>query len=116
MLLPIVLLLASAGPIQQAENVPAPNPQTSEARTLLTPAAPNRFVHKFPEHWDSIERPVGGGGPNCALITAYVFSDGENPQFQYVTHCPTHDVPLMNKRAKGKHLGNDQQPELKRTN
>lgn len=117
MLLPIVLLLASAGPIQQAENVPTPKPQNSQAQTWLAPATPNRFVHKVnPEHWDTIEIPIRGGGPNCALITAYVFSDGENPQLQYVTHCPNLDVPYLNKRAQGKGMRNDQQPTIKRTN
>lgn len=132
MLLPIVLLLATAGPIQQARTFQFPTQQTEQARTFQFPSqqtvqprtlliqapAPNKFVHKLnnPEQWDSIAVPKREGESNgCFSITAYVFSDGENPQLQYVTHCPNADGPYINERAQGKGMRNDQQPELKRT-
>jgi len=149
MLLPIVLLLASAGPAQQHINA-APTPQqfslteqnhtrqffiTARARHALIeprtyrifgkPAA-NRFVNPGQ---DQPRIPFDEGiivprnscladgtcKAACASITAFVFSDGENPKLQYVTHCPNLDVPYQTKRAKGDEPEREHQPSVKHT-
>lgn len=149
MLLPIVLLLASAGPIQQADKVaaasmeqsstssqpltlvPDPGPRkfvigpSGNRRMLAEPirlpdSGPNSFVHK-PRPGN--QRPDTGiivpkssrYGNGCMSITAYVFSDGENPELQYVTHCPNLDIPNQTERARGRLPETEQQPDLKRT-
>jgi len=125
MLLPIVLLLASASPVQQADHVAAsPAPQTSQARTTLQDPGPNSFVHKPLPGAQSPDRGIIAPRAACdeqhrcfcASITAYVFSDGENPQLQYITHCPNRDVPYHTERAHRKLPENEHQPELKRAN
>lgn len=154
MLLPIVLLLASAGPIQQADNFAAASMEqsatSSQPRTLLPDPGPNKFVlgppgiRRMPDEQITVRLP--DPGPNrfvhkprpgnqrpdtgiivpraacdeqhvcpCASIKAYVFSDGENPQFQYVSYCPNRDVPNEIERARHRPSEGDQQPALKRT-
>lgn len=152
MLLPIVLLLASSGPIQQAANVaaasieqsatssqpltlvPDPGPRkfvigpSGNRRMLAEPIrmpdpGPNSFVHKprpgnrRPDTGIIVPRPTCDEHHPCvcASITAYVFSDGENPQFQYVTYCPNRDVPNQMERARDRLPETEQQPDLKRT-
>ena len=124
MLLPIVLLLATAGPIQQTDNVAAASTQSassSQPRTLLTNPRPNRFVigprgsRKLPDEGIIIPRHPRRNNNGCLSITAYVFSDGENPELQYVTDCPNLDVPYQTQRAQHKLPDNDPQPDLKRT-
>lgn len=118
MLLPIVLLLASAGSMPQTANATAAAPHQFST-TNQDQMAPDGFVlrRRSPDVFDKgmiIPQPTHKAG--CLSITAYVFSDGENPQLQYVTHCPNLDVPYLNKRAQGKGMRNDQQPTIKRTN
>jgi len=122
MLLPIVLLLASAGPIQQADSIATANAQqsaSSKQTQRLTNPGPNRFVIG----------PRGNGQPDegiiiprnarrntgCLSITAYIFSDGETPELQYVTHCPNLDVPYQTERARHNLPNHQQQPDLRRT-
>jgi len=121
MLLPIVLLLASAGPIRLADQVAATQMEnsatTKQARTLLPNSGPNTFVHErrgervMPDQ--GIIIPANGNG--CMSITAYVFSDGENPELKYVTHCPNLVVPYETKRAHRNEPDSDHQPTLRRT-
>jgi hypothetical protein len=129
MLLPIVLLLATAGPIQQINNAvvaSAEQSSKSQPRTFLTDPGPNRFVIRRPGAGNEFDKGIihpehpcvreEGCRTGCLSITAYVFSDGETPTLKYVTDCPNLDVPLQNKRAQGKGMGNDHQPTLTRTN
>jgi hypothetical protein len=129
MLLPIVLLLATAGPIQQVGNAAAASAEQSsksQPRRFLTDPGSNTFVRgkhndgQLPDEGMIIgPHPCVSGEEcraDCLSITAYVFSDGENPQLKYVTDCPNLDVPLQNKRAQGKGMGKQHQPTLKRTN
>jgi hypothetical protein len=124
MLLPIVLLLASAGSIQPTESIATRNPQQSASserpRTLLTDPGANRFVigprrnRQSPD--EGIIIPASPRrNTGCLSITAYVFSDGESPELQYVTHCPNLDVPYQTQRARHNLPNNEQQPDLKRT-
>jgi len=124
MLLPIVLLLASAGPIQQTDSVAADHTQpasSSQPRTLLTITGPNTFViqrrgnRELPDKGIIIDNQSPKRNNGCLSITAYVFSDGENPELQYVTHCPNLDVPYQTKRARHNLPQNEQQPDLQRT-
>ena len=123
MLLSIVLLLATAGPIQQTETVAiasTPPASSSQPRTLLTDPGPNKFVigprgnRRLPDEGIVIPKNPRRN-TSCMSITAYVFSDGENPKLQYVTDCPNLDVPLQQERARHKSPDNEQQPDLKRT-
>ena len=127
MLLPIVLLLASAGAVQQTDNVASGSQeQFSTARQVVSHPEPNGFIRGKPHHGFSGDegmivrhRPCRSDQEcktACLSITAYVFSDGENPKLKYVTDCPNLDVPYQNKRAQGKGMDNDHQPTLKRTN
>ena len=126
MLLPIVLLLATAGPVQQATNGAASAEQSShQARTVITDPGPNSFLRGKPGAENRFDKGIilpttcvaaEGCRTGCLSITAYVFSDGENPQLKYVTDCPNLDVPLQNKRAQGKGMGKENQPTVKRTN
>lgn len=119
MLLPIVLLLATAGPIQQTETVATQPASSSQPRTLLTDPGPNKFVigphgnRRLPDEGIVIPK-NSTRNTSCMSITAYVFSDGENPKLQYVTDCPNLDVPLQTQRARHK-PDNEEQPDLKRT-
>ena len=135
MLLPIVLLLAAAAPTQQAADVVPAAQQfsiTEQNHGAIEPG-PNRFVNPGP--MGSVRRfrsnrispdngmiiapnPCLGDGACqavCAHITAYVFSDGENPELQYVTDCPNLDAPNQTERARRNLPKNQQQPDLKRT-
>lgn len=105
MLLPIVLLLASAGPIQQVADVVPATQQSSitEQNRGAIASDSNRFVNPGPMGFVRRFRGKRGSPDNgmivtpnpcladgtcqavCAHITAYVFSDGENPKLQYVT-------------------------------
>ena len=133
MLLPIVLLLASAGPIQQADKATtAPEQFTAEEqnRAVNNNQDSNRFVnpgqpgpndrrrrmHQFDEGIIVKNACLADGTCKdvCAEITAYVFSDGENPKLQYVTDCPNLDVPYRTQRARHNLPKNQQQPDLKR--
>jgi hypothetical protein len=129
MLLPIVLALAGAASVQPAGNMAAVNvKQFSAPDQIQALEHSNRgdgFVHKFNDG-AGIDRGMIVShqkcGPNqecsagCLSITAYVYSDGENPHRQYVTDCPNLEVPYQMKRAHQKHSGTDDQPRLKRTN
>ena len=129
MLLPIVLLLASAAPAQQSTDVVVPTEQSAisqQNRGAISNPGPNRFVHPganarkplFDEGIIPPKNPCIADGTcktGCMSITAYVFSDGENPQLQYVTHCPNLDVPNQTERARHRLPENEQQPDLKRT-
>ena len=121
MLLPLVLLLASAGPMQQTDNVVVPSIEqsatTSQPRTLLGNPGPNTFLHRrrgnrfMPDKGIIIPARANG----CLSITAYVFSDGENPKLKYVTDCPNLEVPYQTKRAHGDVPEKERQPRLRRT-
>jgi hypothetical protein len=106
LLLPIVLLLASAGSAQQAADVAAPAQQIPHGKPLLDKGMilPNNSC-------------IANGTckTGCLSITAYVFSDGENPKLQYVTHCPNLDVPYQNKRAHHHVPDTEKQPALRDT-
>lgn len=149
MLFPIVLLLASSGPIQQANSVAAASMQqsatSSQPLTLvpdslprtfvigpsgnrrmsaepirLSDPGPNSFAHKprpgnrLPDTGMIVPKSPRYGN-SCMSITAYVFSDGESPELQYVTHCPNLDVPNQTERARDRLPETEQQPDLKRT-
>ena len=129
MLLPIVLFLASAGPAQQATDVAAAPQRPSiigQNRGLISHPGPNRFRHAKPPRGNSgddgifvPQNPCVADGTcqtGCLSITAYVFSDGENPELQYVTHCPNLDVPYQTKRAQHDKSNAEHEPDLKRTN
>jgi hypothetical protein len=125
MLLPIVLLLATAGPVQQANVAASVEQSTHQPQTIITDPGPNSFLRGKPGAENRFDKGIllpttcvaeEGCRNGCLSITAYVFSDGENPQLKYVTDCANLDVPLQNKRAQGKGMGNDHQPTLKRTN
>ena len=129
MLLPIVLLLASAAPAQQATDVAAATQRSSteQNRGAISNPGPNSFfVHpepnaRKPQIDEGIIHPKhpcvadGTCKTGCLSITAYVFSDGENPELQYVTHCPNLDVPYQTKRAHHDETDTEQQPALKTT-
>ena len=127
MLLPIVLLLASAGAVQQADNVSsASTEQFSTPHQTISDSGSTGFVHKRDRNRHMLDEGIihrkepclaqHECQTGCLSITAYVFSDGENPELKYVTDCPNLDVPYENKRARKKGADNDQQPTLKRTN
>lgn len=144
MLLPIVLLLASPGPIQQAEALPQKAAAVEQSgavernqtikrqgtnRFVIKHPGPNRFVNPqqngrlpgtplFDKGIVVGRNPCLADGtcqPVCAEITAYVFSDGENPHFKYVTDCPNLDVPYRTERARHNVPQTEQQPDLRRT-
>ena len=128
MLLPIVLLLATAGSVQQANNAAAGGTEQiskPQAVTTLTNPEPNRFVHRLPDAGETFDKgmivPEHPCNPEeecqkaCASITAFVFSDGETPELKYVTDCPNLDVAPQTERANGKRPRSDQ-PSLKHTN
>jgi hypothetical protein len=127
MLLPIVLLLATAGSMQPANSAAAKSEfSTNRPQTVITDPGPNSFLRGRPGAENRFDKGIilpnhscvaqEGCRTGCLSITAYVFSDGENPTLKYVTDCPNLDVPLQNKRAQGKGMGSDHQPALKRTN
>jgi hypothetical protein len=127
MLLPIVLLLASAAPAQQTDvAVPAEQTAISEQNHgAISNPEPNTFLRGKPRHRNSGDEGIivqknpciadGTCKTGCLSITAYVFSDGENPQLKYVTDCPNLDVPFQTKRAQHHETNTEQQPALKRT-
>lgn len=128
MVLPIVLLLASAGPMQQADHAKgasAEQPSKPQIISPLTNPEPNRFVHRFPGAGEALDKGILPTNlpcdaqheceQVCAKIMAFVFSDGETPELKYVTDCPNRDVPPQTERANGKRPRRDQ-PSLKRTN
>ena len=128
MLLPIVLLLASAAPAQQATDVAAATQQSSiteQNRGAISNPVPNTFLRGKPRHCNSGDEGIivqknpciadGTCQTGCLSITAYVFSDGENPQLKYVTDCPNLDVPYQTKRAQHHETNTEQQPALHRT-
>jgi hypothetical protein len=145
LLLPIVLLLASAGPTQQAINVAPSTRQFSLTeenptrqfsltnRHPLTNPRTYRIVSPGPQGF-VIRKWRNGTSPDsrmiiepkrcssdeecktaCMSMTAFVFSDGENPQLQYVTDCPNLDVPYRTERANHDGPDTEHQPALKRT-
>ena len=127
MLLPIVLLLASAASTQQvdagaatAKQISASNhSQAVDEGNSAQPFVLKRQRHRLDEGIIIRHRLCRSDqecNTGCLSITAYVFSDGENPELKYVTDCPNLDVPYQNKRAQEKGAGNDHQPTLKRTN
>ena len=127
MLLPIVLLLASAASMQQVDAGAATAKQISasdhtqavDEGNSAQPFVRKRQRHTLDEGIIVRHRPCRSDqecNTGCLSITAYVFSDGENPELKYVTDCPNLDVPYQNKRAQEKGAGNDHQPTLKRTN
>lgn len=128
MLLPFVLLLASAAPAQQSTDVAVPVEHSAiseQNRGAISNPGPNKFLHGKPRHGNSGDEGIivqrnpcvadGTCQTGCLSITAYVFSDGENPQLQYVTHCPNLDVPYQTQRAQHDETNAEQQPALKRT-
>jgi hypothetical protein len=128
MLLPIVLLLASTGPTQEPTNVAVPAEQPAireQNRGAIDDSGRNRFLPGKPRHYNSGDEGIivqknpcvadGTCRTGCLSLTAYVFSDGENPQLQYVTHCPNLDVPYHTERANHNVPHSAQQPDLKRT-
>ena len=129
MLLPIVLFLASAAPAQQSTDIAVPVEQSAisqQNRDAISNPGPNTFLgskrRRSPRHLDEgiivpKNRCLADGTcqTGCLSITAYVFSDGENPELQYVTHCPNLDVPYQTKRAQHDEPNTEQQPTLKRT-
>jgi hypothetical protein len=120
MLLPIVLLLASAGSMPQTANAAAASSEQfstpHQNQTAVAKSESDGFVlrRRGPVMPDQgiilIQSPK-----RCLSITAYVFSDGENPQLQYVTDCPNLDVPYQTKRAHRNGSDSDHQPTLRRT-
>jgi hypothetical protein len=130
MLLPILLLLASSASVQPVQAGTNSGAAVSAADKSSKASNPDKtgqdgFVRKFPDRRqipdeDIIQRHDCASGQECKTaclsITAYVFSDGENPQLKYVTYCPNLDVPNWTERAQRKGTGNDQQPTLRRTN
>jgi hypothetical protein len=131
MLLPIVLLLATAGSTQQAQQIDKAailkrleQLRAEAERSQIVPnnSGPNSFVHKprpgneRPDTGIIISRPCDEQHPcPCASIRAHVFSDGENPQPLYVTDCPNLDVPYRTERAHRNVPENERQPTVKRT-
>ena len=118
MLLPIVLLLATAASTRQVDaagtakqSLSSEHSQVADELTRADGFVNNPQLEEFDK---GIMLPHGSQ-KGCLSITAYVFSDGENPQLKYVTHCPNLDVPLQNKRAHGKGSNPDGQPNLLRT-
>jgi hypothetical protein len=126
MLLPIVLVLASAASAPAADTATAKLPSASNHNQVLNDG--NN------EHGFVIKPRRNQPGPDegiiiphrdcrsdqecntrCLSITAYVFSDGENPQLQYVTDCPNLDVPYQTKRAHRNGTDTERQPRLKHT-
>lgn len=132
MFLPIVLLLATAGSTQQVDRATAVEQSSTVDRSeiIISNPGPNRFVNPGPER--RLPRtPLYDKGmivprnpcladhtcqSGCLSITAYVFSDGENPELKYVTDCPNLDAPYQTKRAHRDTPNSEQQPALKRTN
>ena len=127
MLLPIVLVLASAASMQ------APDP--GAAKRVSAPINSQVFGRSNNENGFVIKPRPNQPGPDegiiiphrncrsdqecktgCLSITAYVFSDGENPQLQYVTDCPNLDVPYQTKRAHRNGTDTELQPKLQHTN
>jgi hypothetical protein len=121
MLLPIVLLLASAGSMPQTANAMAATSEQfstpNQNQTATAKSGSDGFVlrRRGPVMPDQGIILPGGNRKACLSITAYVFSDGENPQLQYVTHCPNLDVPYQTKRAHRNGSESDRQPTLRRT-
>ena len=129
MLLPIVLFLATAAPAQQPTSVAVPAERSAiseQNRGAISDPGPNTFLgskrRRSPSHIDEgiivpKNRCIADGTcqTGCLSITAYVFSDGENPKLQYVTHCPNLDVPYQTRRAQHDETNSEQQPALKRT-
>jgi len=118
MLLPIVLLLATAASTPQVDAATTAKPLSSEhIQVADEPIRADGFVIHTGPQWE-IDKGImlpPGSQKGCLSITAYVFSDGDNPQLKYVTHCPNLDVPLQNKRAHGKGSNTNGQPNLIRT-
>lgn len=87
--------------------------------------SPNKFLRGKPRQGNSGDEGIivqknpciaeGTCQTGCLSIAAYVFSDGENPQLKYVTHCPKLDVPYQTKRAQHGKTNTDQQLALKPT-
>jgi hypothetical protein len=136
MLLPIVLLLATANPTQQANKATAlpqnaaVEPSALVEQTATSNPGQNRFVN--PGQARRLPRtPLYDKGiivpknpcladhtceTGCLSITAYVFSDGETPELKYVTDCPNLDAPYQSKRAHHDVPPSEQHPVLKRRN
>jgi hypothetical protein len=126
MLLPIVLILASAAATANPAAV-NPEPSSTSKKIILSNPGPSTFAHHLnpqsgnmpdpgimlPRNPCIAERECQVG---CLSITAYVFSDGENPELKYVTHCPNLELPYQNERARRNSPGPDHQPTLRRTN
>lgn len=134
MLLPIVLLLASANPVQQAKNVAHPTEQTAQAPSSTVQDSGSDpsgdIIMRAPNTGMIMRRHNRGMMPfdrgmiiplhqssndACMSITAYLFSDGEDPRPKYVTNCPNLDVPLQNERAHRRDNGKAERPNLERT-
>lgn len=118
MLLPIVLLLATAASTPQVDaTATAKQPLSSQQSQVVgEPTGADGFLSN--PQWKQFDKGImvpPGSQKGCLSITAYVFSDGDNPQLKYVTHCPNLEVPLQNKRAHGKGSNPDGQPNLIRT-
>jgi hypothetical protein len=124
MWLSIVLVLASGASMQQADNAAADtakqfsvsqHDQTADEGPAVLPSIQIRRGNK-----QSLDPGiVMGAGCNpeqrecvCASITAYVFSDGENPKLKYVTHCPNLELPQAT-QTQGQEE-NRQQPAVRR--
>jgi len=124
MLLPIVLLLASSASIQPLDPPVARRPLAVD-QSSNDLDAPNGFVRRFGENAPGADEGILIPGRNCSSrqdckkacmsITAYVFSDGDYPQLQYVTDCPNLDVPYQTKRARRNVPYDESQPRLKHT-
>ena len=126
MLLPIVLLLASSASIQPSKPAIARQDFAADQSQLPTNLdTRNGFVRKFGGSEPGAEDGILIPGRNCSSrqdckkacmsITAYVFSDGDYPQLQYVTDCPNLDVPYQTKRARRNVPYNESPPRLKHT-
>ena len=127
MLLPIILVLASAASAQPANPSAAQQASAAVRSQVQNSFRPtDNFVRKLPRNQAPaddgmiIRRRECGSDQECKAgclsITAYVFSDGENPQLRYVTDCPNLDVPYQTKRAHRNGSGNEAHPGLKHTN
>ena len=125
MLLPIVLLLASSASIQPTDSIVARRPLAPDQSQLPNHLdSSNGFVRRFggnqPGADQGILIPRRNCSPQncnsaCMSITAYVFSDGEYPQLQYVTDCPNLDVPYQTERAHRNAPHRGSQPRLRHT-
>lgn len=124
MWLSIMLVLASGASMQQADDAAADtakqfsvsqHDQTADAGPVVPPS-----IHIGRRNKQSLDPGIvmnAGCRPEkgecvCASITAYMFSDGENPKLKYLTHCPNLELPQATQTQGSDE--NRQQPTVRR--